>query len=73
MPRDNHSLMQYYLDGVKNNFFTLFFVKEKNSQKIDSKSILKSNSYLKNKNLNYISFSQFCATEKVFKKKKFTL
>ena len=69
MPRDNHSLMQYYLDGVKNNFFTLFFVKEKNSQKIDSKSILKSNSYLKNKSLNDISFSQFCATEKVFKKK----
>ena len=31
MPKDNHSLMQYYLDGVQNNFFTLFFVKEKNS------------------------------------------
>ena len=69
MPRDNHSLMQYYLDGAKNNFFTLFFVKEKNSKKINSKLILKSNSYLKNKSLNEISFSQFCATEKVFKKK----
>jgi glucose-6-phosphate isomerase len=71
MPRDNHSLMQYYLDGVKNNFFTLFFVKEKHSNKINNKSILKSNSYLKDKTLNDISFSQFCATEKVFKKKKF--
>ena len=30
MPKDNHSMMQYYLDGVKNNFFTLLFVKEKN-------------------------------------------
>ena len=69
MPRDNHSLMQYYLDGAKNNFFTLFFVKEENSKKINNKSILKSNSYLKNKSLNDISFSQFCATEKVFKKK----
>jgi glucose-6-phosphate isomerase len=69
MPRDNHSLMQYYLDGVKNNFFTLFFVKEKNSKKINNKSILKSHYYLKNKSLNDISFSQFCATERVFKKK----
>ena len=70
MPRDNHSLMQFYLDGTKNNFFTLFFVTEKNSKKINNKSILKSHSYLKNKSLNDISFSQFCATENVFKKKK---
>ena len=69
MPRDNHSLMQYYLDGIKNNFFTLFFVKEKYSEKINNKSILKSSSYLKGKSLNDISFSQFCATERVFKKK----
>ena len=70
MPRDNHSLMQHYLDGIKNNFFTLFFVKEKNHQKINNTTILQSHSYLKNKNLNDISYSQFCATEKVFKKKK---
>jgi glucose-6-phosphate isomerase len=70
MPRDNHSLMQYYLDGVKNNFFTLFFVKERKSNKINNKSIFKSHFYLKNKTLNDISFSQFRATEKVFKKKE---
>ena len=70
MPRDNHSLMQHYLDGAKNNFFTLFFVKEKNSKKINNKSILDPYFHLKNKSLNDISFSQFCATEKVFKKKK---
>ena len=69
MPRDNHSLMQYYLEGVKNNFFTFFFIREKNSKKISNKSILKSHYYLKNKSLNDISFSQFRATEKVFKKK----
>ena len=34
MPKDNHSLMQLYLDGPKNNFFTFFYVKEKNSSKI---------------------------------------
>ena len=70
MPKDNHSLMQYYLDGIKNSFYTLFFVKNKNSQKIISKKILKSHNYIKNKSLNDISFSQFCATETVFKKKK---
>ena len=30
MPKDNHSLMQLYLDGPKNNFFTFFNVVEKN-------------------------------------------
>ena len=30
MPKDNHSLMQLYLDGPRNNFFTFFFIKEKN-------------------------------------------
>ena len=31
MPKDNHSLLQLYLDGTKNNFFTFFSVVEKNS------------------------------------------
>ena len=70
MPKDNHSLMQYYLDGVKNNFFTLFFVKEKNTKKIRDNQLLKTHLYLKNKSLNDISYSQFIATEKVFKQKK---
>ena len=26
MPKDNHSLMQLYLDGTKNNFFTFFLI-----------------------------------------------
>ena len=69
MPQDNHSLMQYYLDGIKNNFFTLYFFKEKSSKKIKKNMILKSHSYLKNKRLNEILFSQFSATEKVFRKK----
>jgi glucose-6-phosphate isomerase len=70
MPKDNHSLMQYYLDGIKNNFFTFFFVKEKNSKKIRENHLLKTHLYLKNKSLNDISYSQFIATEKVFKQKK---
>ena len=69
MPRDNHSLMQYYLDGVKNHFFTFFFVKEKNSKKIKNNEIYDSHFYLQNKNLNDIAFAQFAATERVFNKK----
>ena len=28
MPKDNHSLMQLYLDGFKKNFYTFFFVQD---------------------------------------------
>jgi len=70
MPKDNHSVMQYYLDGPKRYFFTFFFNKEKNSQKIDSTKILKTHNYLKNKNLNDISHAQFISTQKVFLQKK---
>ncbi len=70
MPKDNHSLMQYYLEGTKNCFFTLFFVKEKKSNKIHNKKLLRTHSFLKNKSLNDISYAQFRATEKVFRDKK---
>jgi len=69
MPQDNHSLMQYYLDGNKCNFFTLFFNKDYKSKLINKDLILKSHKHLKNKKLNEILFSQFLATEKVFKKR----
>ena len=70
MPKDNHSVMQLYLDGPKNNFFTFFYVKEKNSNQINKNMILPSYNYLKNKNLAKIILSQKLATEKVFLKKK---
>ena len=66
MPKDNHSVMQLYLDGPKNNFFTFFHVKEKQSSRIKNNSLLSSYGYLKNKNLDKIIFSQKLATEKVF-------
>ena len=70
MPKDNHSVMQLYLDGFKNNFFTFFYVKEKKTLKIRNSQILHMQSYLKNKNLNQIIFAQKKATEIVFNKKK---
>ena len=70
MPKDNHSLMQLYLDGPKNNFYTFFYANEKRSNKINNKSILETYKVLKNKNLNEIIFAQKIATEKIFLSKK---
>ena len=70
MPKDNHSLMQFYLDGPKKSFFTFFSVSERNSSKINSKNLLKSHSYLRNQNLKKIINSQILATKHVFSRKK---
>ena len=69
MPKDNHSVMQLYLDGFKNNFFTFFFVNQQKSKKINNNKILSSQNYLKDKDLSQIIFAQKKATENVFKKK----
>ena len=70
MPKDNHSLMQLYLDGFKNNFYTFFNVKNQFSKIINKDKLIESHSYLKNKSLIDIKQSQFDATEKVFKNRK---
>ena len=70
MPRDNHSLLQLYLDGPRNNFFTFFSVKEKKSQNLDNKNLFNQFSNLKNKNIGQVLNFQKKATEKVFMKKK---
>jgi glucose-6-phosphate isomerase len=69
MPKDNHSVMQLYLDGFKNNFFTFFYSHEKNSSKINNERVLLEQKFLKNKDINQIMYAQKKATEFVFKKK----
>ena len=69
MPKDNHSVMQLYLDGFKNNFFTIFYSHEKNSPKINNERVLLEQKFLKNKDINQIMYAQKKATEFVFKKK----
>ena len=69
MPRDNHSVMQLYLDGFKNNFFTFFYVNENKSDKLNNHKILSQKNYLKNKDTNKIIYAQKIATENIFKKK----
>ena len=70
MPKDNHGLMQLYLDGPKNNFYTFFNVKEKRSEKINNRSLLKPYQFLKNKSLYKLINAQMEATRIVFEKKK---
>ena len=69
MPKDNHSVMQLYLDGTDNNFFTFFSVNQNKSEKINNNLVLSQQSYLKNKNLFKIISAQKKATERVFDKK----
>jgi glucose-6-phosphate isomerase len=69
MPKDNHSVMQLYLDGFKNNFFTFFYSHEKNSPKIYNEEVLLEQKFLKNKDISQIMFAQKKATETVFRKK----
>ena len=69
MPKDNHSVMQLYLDGLQNSFFTFFYVHEKKTEKIKNNLVLPSQKYLRNKDVSKIIFAQKRATENVFKKK----
>jgi len=70
MPSDNHSLLQLYLDGPKNNFFTFFYSQDTKSDKINYKWLQKTHNYLKDKSFSKIIYAQKSATEKVFYKKK---
>ena len=69
MPKDNHSLMQLYLDGQKNNFYTFFYSEDKLSPKINKEMIANSQNFLINKSLQNVLESQILATKRVFEKK----
>ena len=70
MPSDNHSVLQLYLDGPKNNFFTFFATSDSKSERINNRWLNKSQNYLKNKSFTKIIYAQKKATEKVFHRKK---
>ena len=69
LPKDNHSLMQLYLDGNKNNFFTIFDVIDQKGQKIKNKKLLSGYNFLKNKNVKSLMIAQKDAVKRVFKRK----
>ena len=68
LPKDNHSLMQLYLDGNKNNFFTIFDVIDYKAPKINNKNILSGYNFLKNKSIKSVKIAQKDAVKRVFKK-----
>jgi glucose-6-phosphate isomerase len=70
MPKDNHSLLQLYLDGPKNNFFTFFFSHERENIKIIKNKYFHFSDYLKNQTIGNVLSSKKLATENVFLKKK---
>ena len=70
-PRDHHSLLQLYLDGPKDKFFT--FLNTKNGmkkQKVSKNFPLQNLKILKNKSLKFMINTQSEATKTVFKLKK---
>ena len=68
LPKDNHSLMQLYLDGCKNNFFTFFDTINRKAPKIKNKNLFLSHNFLKNKNIKSVMNAQKDAVKKVFQK-----
>ena len=70
MPKDNHSLLQLYLDGPKNNYFTFFSVRENKSNKYNKLLLTNEIKYLNNFNVSDVLSAQRIATQKVFRKNK---
>ena len=69
-PKDHHSLLQLYLDGPKDKFFTFFSSSNLGEKyKISNKIIPSDMKFLKNKKLSYIINTQCNATKNIFKLK----
>ena len=67
-PKDHHSLLQLYLEGRKDKFFTFFSTETKKvEKKIKGTIIPKEIKFIKNKNLSSIINAQCEATQKIFK------
>ena len=70
-PKDHHSLLQLYLDGPRDKFFTFFSSSKKENKLKVIKEIIPSNmKFLKNKNLKFIIDAQCRAIKNIFKLKK---
>tara|TARA_B100001123_G_scaffold143722_1_gene167088 strand:+ start:542 stop:1744 length:1203 start_codon:yes stop_codon:yes gene_type:complete len=70
-PKDHHSLLQLYLDGPRDKFFTFFNSSQKNDKiKVSQNCIPNSMRFLKNKSLGFIINAQCNAVKNIFKLKK---
>ncbi len=70
MPKDNHSLLQLYLDGPKNNFFSFFSTRERSRLRFNNAYLINGLEHLKKNSLNQVLYAQKKATQNVFSKKK---
>ena len=68
LPKDNHSLMQLYLDGKRNNFFTIFDVIDYKAPKIINKNLISDFKFLKNKNIKSVMIAQKDSVKRIFRK-----
>ena len=70
MPKDNHSMLQLYLDGPMNKFYTFLSTNSKDvTNKFYKNVIVKNIKFLRNKNLKSVLNAQREATMNVFKSK----
>ena len=70
-PKYHHSLLQLYLDGPKDKFFTFFNSSQKEDKLKVARGIIPNNmGFLINKNLEFIINAQCNATKNIFKLKK---
>ena len=70
-PKDHHSILQLYLDGPKDKFFTFFSsLNEGGKYKIPGTIIPNSMKFLKNRRLRYIINAQCNAAKNIFRLKK---
>ena len=70
-PKDHHSLLQLYLDGPKDKFFTFLNTSKKEDiYKINANSIPADFSFLKNKGIQFVIDAQYKATQSIFRIKK---
>ena len=63
MPKDHHSLLQLYLDGPKNNFFTIFASRHQKKYRLSNYLTPKSIKYIAKKKLETILYAQRKAVE----------
>ena len=70
-PKDHHGLLQLYLDGPKDKFFTFLNSSvKKNKYKISGDITPKGMKFLKNKSLEFVIGAQCHAAKNIFKSKK---
>ena len=69
-PKDHHSLLQLYLDGPKDKFFTFFINQGKGKQrKVKNKNLTSDVKFIQNKSLISIIRAQSTATQNIFTEK----